>query len=156
MGENVAKQSPDPKVDVRMAIRILIVEDDEILASLMASVLTDAGYQSDVATSPERAHGTYDLVVSDYMAPAYVPGQPWPFLDRLRTLSRGGPILGCTGHQDALADHPATLGISAVTSKPFDVDELLQTVERLLEQGQRVADASPFRKPAGKSFLAPG
>jgi len=158
MNENVANLSPktsEAQAEERTAIRILIVEDDEILASLMASVLTDAGYLSEVATSPEHAQGTYDLVVSDYMAPAYVPGQPWPFLDQLRTLSQGGPILGCTGHQDALADHPATLGISAVTSKPFDVEELLQTVERLLEQGQRVADASPFRMPDDTSLLRP-
>src|SRR3712207_3485950 len=116
--------------------KILIVEDDEVLASLMATVLADAGYESEVAPSPEQARGTYDLVVADYLAPQFEPGQPWPFLEQLRALSGNGPILGCTGHQDALADPVATLGISAVTSKPFDVDDLLQTVEQLLEHGQ--------------------
>ncbi len=127
-----------------MAQRILIVEDDLALANLLAAVLADAGYESHVATSVAQARGTYDLVVSDYLAPIFTPGQPWPHLDELRALTAGGPILGCTGHQDALSDLPSTLGISAVAAKPFDVDELLQTVERLLEEGTRVANASPL------------
>ena len=47
-----------------MTRRILIVEDDLALANLIAAVLADAGYEPDVATSPETAKGTYDLVVS--------------------------------------------------------------------------------------------
>ena len=119
--------------------RILIVEDDETLAGLMASVLTDAGYESEVVQSPDAARGpagAYDLVVSDYLAPSYVPGQPWPYLDRLRELSRGGRVLGCTGHHDALADEPAQLGVTAVTSKPFDVDQLVRVVDDLIREGQ--------------------
>src|SRR6266508_474498 len=105
-----------------MARRILIVEDDETLAGLMASVLSDAGYESEVVQSPERARGTYDLVVADYLAPSYTPGQPWPYLEKLRALSKGGRILGCTGHLEALSDVPSRLGVVAVTAKPFDVD----------------------------------
>jgi CheY-like chemotaxis protein len=125
--------------------RILIVEDDAILASLMATVLKDAGYESDTTASPDTVQGVYDLVVADYLAPEFIPGQPWPFIDRLRALTGGGPILGCTGHQDALIDSPSTLGVSAITSKPFDVDELLETVERLLAEGTEIAEASPIR-----------
>lgn len=128
----------------RMANRILIVEDDTALASLMAAVLEDAGYEAEIVTSPESAEGTYDLVVSDYLAPSYVRGEPWPYLDRLRDLARGGPILGCTGHQDALNDLPSNLGVAAVTTKPFDVDELLNTVSQLLIHGRRLAEASPI------------
>jgi DNA-binding NtrC family response regulator len=119
--------------------RILIVEDDETLAGLMASVLADAGYESEVVQEPEAARGpagAYDLVVSDYLAPAYAPGQPWPFLDQLRALSRRGKVLGCTGHHDALADEPDALGVTAVTSKPFDVDQLVRVVDDLIREGQ--------------------
>ena len=119
--------------------RILIVEDDEALAGLMASVLSDAGYESEIVPSPDDAslpNGTYDLVVSDYLAPSYLPGQPWPFVDRLRALSRGGRVLGCTGHQDALADEPDLLGVTAVTSKPFDVDDLIKMVDGLIAEGR--------------------
>ena len=127
-----------------MTRRILIVEDDLTLANLMAAVLADAGYEPEVATSPQQARGTYDLVVSDYLAPVFEPGRPWPYLDELRALTGGGLILGCTGHQDALADELDSMGITAVAAKPFDVDDLLRTVEQLLEHGARVAQASPL------------
>lgn len=130
--------------------RILILEDDRVLADLMASVLADAGYEPNVAVSPEAAEGTYDLVVADYLAPAFVPGEPWPHLDRLRHLSRGGPILGCTGHLDALAVSATSLGINAVATKPFDVDDLLKEIRRLLDEGTRVAQTPPVpRRGAG-------
>ncbi|HEU5316176.1 MAG TPA: response regulator [Chloroflexota bacterium] len=137
------------------ARRILIVEDDATLAGLMASVLSDAGYQPDVVPSPEHAQGQYDLVVADYLAPAYVRGEPWPYLEKLRALSKQGRILGCTGHQDALSDALAHLGVAAVTSKPFDVDTLVRTVTELIEQGQRVADASPIGPLPAGTVLAP-
>ena len=61
--------------DVR---RILIVEDDATLGKLMAGMLEEAGYTPHVVASPEAAQGSYDLVVADYLAPAYRPGAPWP------------------------------------------------------------------------------
>lgn len=111
---------------------ILILEDDAVLAELMANVLADAGYVTDVAASPAAAQGTYDLIVADYLAPRFVPGQAWPHLSELRALSRGHPILGCTGHSDALEEPAANLGVNAITLKPFDVDELLQQIDALL------------------------
>ena len=128
--------------------RILIVEDDEALAGLMASVLTEAGHEPEIVQSPDAAsaeNGTYDLVVSDYLAPSYVPGQPWPFLEQLRALSRGGKVLGCTGHHDALADRPDLLGVTAVTSKPFDVDNLIRVVDELIEEGRATLAARDSR-----------
>ena len=66
---------------------ILIVEDDAVLADMLAAVLKDAGYAADVSATPEAARGTYDLVVADYLAPSYAPGRPWPHLDALRSLA---------------------------------------------------------------------
>lgn len=124
--------------------RILIVEDDAVVAELMASILEHAGYQSEITASPQAVRGTYNLVVADYLAPAYVPGKPWPFLDALRRLSNGAPILGCTGHRDALLDSPSTLGISAVAVKPFDVDDFVEEIERLLAQSSDRAGMVPI------------
>lgn len=118
------------------ARRILIVDDDEVVANLLASLLSDAGYASVVIRSPEDAQGaqgTYDLVISDYLAPSFVPGEPWPYLEDLRRLSGGGPVIGCTAHQDAVFDHPSDLGVAAVVVKPFDLDHVLATVERFLD-----------------------
>ncbi len=117
--------------------RILIVEDDEVLAQLMASVLDEAGYRSDIAPFPEAACGAYDVVIADYLAPQYVPGEPWPHLEALRRLSRGGPIIGCTGHVSAADEPPERLGVQAVVAKPFDVDELVQRVQEALARREQ-------------------
>jgi two-component system, OmpR family, response regulator QseB len=123
--------------------RILIVEDDLDLGTLMVGLLEDAGYSPQLVTSPELATGRYDLIVADYLAPRYLPGAPWPHLERLRHLgvSAGVPILGFTGHQEALGDDPHRLGVAAVAVKPFDLDDLLRTIERLLG-GRGDSDAS--------------
>ena len=113
--------------------RILVVEDDADLGALLTGVLQLAGYQSELVSSPEASGGPYDLIVSDYLAPAFAPGAPWPYVERLRSLGEGAPILGCTGHHDALSAEPDVLGIDAVTGKPFDLDDLLETIERLLK-----------------------
>lgn len=114
--------------------RILILEDDLVLGALMVSMLADAGYTAEAASSPLEVSGSYDLVVADYLEPAYVRGQPWPHLDTLRLLANGGPILGCTGHPEALEEAPAALGVTAVAAKPFDIDEFITIIDRLLAE----------------------
>ena len=112
--------------------RILILEDDEPLGALMIGALEGEGYAAELVTSLEAARGPYDLIVADYLAPAYCPGARWPQLDRLRALGTDVPIIGCTGHLDARADEPSTLGVAAVAIKPFDLEDLLTVIERLL------------------------
>ncbi|HVG96008.1 MAG TPA: hypothetical protein VNK05_03865 [Chloroflexota bacterium] len=116
------------------AQRILVLEDDADLGALLVGILEDAGYVPDLVTSPEGVSGTYDLAVADYLAPRFLPGQPWPHLDRLRALGAHGPlpVIGCTGHKDALADDPARLGVAAIAIKPFDLEVFLDTVARVL------------------------
>ncbi len=136
---------------------VLIVDDDTSLARLMADILVDAGYTAQVAPSPAMAEGTFDLVIADYLCPSFAPGAPWPFLERLRALS-AGPILGCTGHHEALQDPPEELGISAVLTKPFDVDELVSEVHRLtrgeLHCGRTAATGAAEADRLGQSGVA--
>ena len=125
-------EGPDAAMATQAAQRILIVDDDEVIASLLAALLSDAGYQPSVVTSPLEAKGTFDLVICDYLAPSFVPGQPWPHLDTLRRLAGDSRIIGCTAHQDAASGAPEVLGVSAVLTKPFDLDDVLAAVEQLL------------------------
>ncbi|MDQ3702395.1 MAG: hypothetical protein M3442_15965 [Chloroflexota bacterium] len=120
--------------------RILIVEDDEPLGALMMGALEGEGYRAELVTTLEAARGPYDLIVADYFAPTYTPGARWPQLDRLRALGTDVPIIGCTGHLDARVDEPGLLGVAAVAIKPFDLQDLLTMIERLLAARARPAD----------------
>ena len=114
------------------AQRILVLEDDADLGALLVGILEDAGYAPDLVTSPEGVMGTYDLAVADYLAPRFARG---PL-----------PVIGCTGHQDALADDPARLGVAAIAIKPFDLEVFLDTVARVLGSGH---DAPGVYSPRG-------
>ena len=73
------------------ADRILVVDDDPGLRSLLADYLTDAGFEVDLAGDGEQmrreiARGMPDAIVMDLM----LPGSRWPRADA-RGASRRRP-----------------------------------------------------------------
>jgi DNA-binding response OmpR family regulator len=55
----------------------------------------------------------------------------WEVLDRLRAMGDAPPVVLFTGHH-AATERALDAGAAAAILKPFDVDDLLATVERLL------------------------
>ena len=113
--------------------RVLVVEDDLSLRALLASVLVDAGYR---VLTAEHGRAALDLVDSGF-APDLILLDLWmPVMDgraflrayRQRTAARV-PVVVVTAALHADAE---VLGVDAVVGKPFDVDDLLATVERYL------------------------
>ncbi|HET8647928.1 MAG TPA: response regulator [Vicinamibacteria bacterium] len=116
---------------------ILVVEDDAPLARLIEALLDSAGYRVISAGDGERALESVRsdhpaLVLLDLTLPKL---DGWEVLERLR--AAGGcrpPVILFTGHHAAL-DRALEAGAAAAILKPFDVDDLLNTVERLLPEG---------------------
>ncbi|HKO59051.1 MAG TPA: response regulator [Thermoanaerobaculia bacterium] len=110
---------------------ILIVEDDEPTQNLLQAVLRRFGYSTELASNGAEAIGllkqkAYAAVVLDLMMPA-VSGR-----DVIDFLSAGvtpTPVVICS------AAGPAALAgldpnvVKAVVRKPFDIDELVETVK---------------------------
>jgi DNA-binding response OmpR family regulator len=108
--------------------RILLVEDEFLIALDTMDVLTQAGYEVvGPATSLERAHGlieceVFDAAVLDVnLGGTYV----WPVAERLA--DRGVPVVLLTGFGNGL-QVPAKLQASPRLGKPLRENELLEAI----------------------------
>jgi two-component system OmpR family response regulator len=110
------------------AMRVLVIEDDERLADVLARGLADAGYDVQVRrTGPEGVVAamadTFDALVLDWM----LPGQDGPSVCReLRARGNHTPVLMLTARH-AVPDRIGGLdaGADDYLTKPFAFDELL-------------------------------
>lgn len=117
-----------------MPRRLLIVEDEAPLCSLLRAVMTDAGYAVTTAADGragwERlAKGGYDLVLANVMLP-YVDGRELLARVRADPALRHTPFVLMSAHPPATAESD---GAAAFIAKPFDHDVLLATIERVLD-----------------------
>jgi DNA-binding response OmpR family regulator len=115
-------------------VRLLIVEDDPELASILADGLADHHYEvvvaPDVAAARERAVlGTYDVMILDVLLPG---GSGFDLCAQIRSRGIATPILMLTA-RDAIDDRVRGLeaGADDYLTKPFAFRELLARVRAL-------------------------
>jgi DNA-binding response OmpR family regulator len=122
-------------------MRILLVEDDELLAEVIAEFLSDHFYIVDVIADGETAWQQikmldYDLVLLDIMLPEL---DGIALCKRLRSQRYSVPILMSTA-RDTSTDK--VLGLDAGADdymvKPLDFPELLARIRALLRRGNYV------------------
>jgi len=119
-------------------MRILIAEDDPILADGLAASLRDSGYLVDcVATGAEADYASanfeFDLLILDLGLPKM---SGLEVLKRLRSRSRELPVLILTA-QDAVEARVRGLDLGAddYLPKPFALEELKARVRALARRG---------------------
>ncbi len=117
--------------------RVLIVEDEEPIRSLLASALGAAGYEvcgapnAQTALSLSRAQ-TFDAAIIDIK----MPGMDGIELSRgLRALDSDLPVIIITAHADVgTARDAIRMGAYDYIAKPFDLDDVLLSVARAAER----------------------
>jgi DNA-binding response OmpR family regulator len=126
-------------------MRILLVEDDVMVASGIKLGLTDAGYAVDWVGSAERAMEviraeTFDLAVVDIGLPDM---DGLALTRQMRKNGHGMPVLILTA-RDALQDRVQGLDIGAddYMVKPFELPELLARLRALLRRSQAATSAT--------------
>ncbi|MDI9493086.1 MAG: response regulator transcription factor [Bacillota bacterium] len=123
-------------------MKVLIVEDEKLLADSIRSLLTKKGFEVDVAYDGESGLeyaelGIYDLVILDIMMPEM---NGYEVSKRIRAKRLGTPILMLTAKSE-VEDRITGLNAGAdyYLTKPFDTRELLACVNALLRrQGAQV------------------
>ncbi len=123
-------------------VRILVVEDDQSAAVMLAKGLREHSYAVDTAGNGEVALfrvtiNDYDLIILDLMLPR-IDG--FEVCHRLRADGAAVPVLMLTA-RDSIADRVSGLDIGAddYLTKPFDFQELLARVRALLRRGPVLA-----------------
>ncbi|WP_286934374.1 sigma-54-dependent transcriptional regulator, partial [Pseudomonas sp. UBA6554] len=121
---------------------ILIVEDETIIRSALRRLLERNQYQVSEAGSVQEAQerfsiATFDLIVSDLR----LPGAPGTELIKL---GQGTPVLIMTSYASLRsAVDSMKMGAVDYIAKPFDHDEMLQAVARILRDRQNAPAAAP-------------
>jgi two-component system, NtrC family, response regulator HydG len=132
---------------------ILIVEDETIIRSALRRLFERNQYQVSEAGSVQEAQERYsissfDLVVSDLR----LPGAPGTELIKM---AAGTPVLIMTSYASLRsAVDSMKLGAVDYIAKPFDHDEMLQAVARILrdhQEAQRSPLSEASSKPPGKA-----
>lgn len=128
--------------------KLLLVDDDAELSSMLEQILTKEGYQLTLAADGETGlhralSGSYDLILLDVMLPG-IDG--FQLLQRLRQQLRNTPVLMLTARgDDDDRVKGLELGADDYLPKPFNPRELVARVKALL---RRTPNTSVTPEPA--------
>jgi CheY-like chemotaxis protein len=114
-------------------LRVLVLDDDQILRQVTSSILDRSGYIVDAAEDGESGwealrSGKYDLVVTDNDMPRLTGLQ---LVERLRSQGIKIPVILASASVDLgeADDHPG-LALVAILHKPYPLAELLDAARR--------------------------
>ena len=134
--------------------RVLVVEDEALVAMALEDFLSEAGFTvvlaSDAASAVKKLEAEFhdfEAVVTDIRMPGSLSG--WDVGERARKLRPNMPVVYCSG--DKGADWAAR-GVpnSIMLLKPFSMTELVATLAQLMDDshsqvGKAVSAAGPGR-----------
>jgi len=137
--------------------RVLVVDDDDSLRQLVAEALREARYRVELAANGAEAlrlmrRRLPHAIVLDLMMPQ-LDGSGFVELMRLNPRFAAVPVLLVSAADDA-GEAATRLGARAYLKKPFEIDDLVQTIANLVGAPlpARVEPSPQFDEP----FVADG
>ena len=116
--------------------RILVVDDDPLVADSIRRMLIFDGHQVELASTGEEAlqlfsNKQFDLTLVDYEMPKMKGDQ---LAAAIKALAPAQPVVMFTGYAEAVQSRLDGTGpVDAVLGKPFDLAALRQTLAKLLK-----------------------
>jgi signal transduction histidine kinase/ActR/RegA family two-component response regulator len=129
--------------------RILLVDDEEGIADLVAKILEQQGFRVVTRTKSTGALELFrkepdriDLVITDQAMPEMSGTE---FTGAIKKIRPDIPVILCTGYSRTVSsgDEAEKLGLAAFLLKPVDREELIRTVRRVLDEGNSGTPLQP-------------
>ena len=113
-------------------VNVLIVDDQEAIRATLRTALDDEGFTVETAANGREALDILErwkpcVILLDLMMPVM---DGWAFREEQRRAGSTVPVvlLSAAGGLD---EHERSLGAAAVISKPFDIDRVISTIEKV-------------------------
>ena len=138
-GRAALQQPPSPPSASSGQRQILLVDDDELILSSVGEVLGDLGFNvttcdcgADALTYYRDHYQQVDLIILDLIMPEMDGRETF---EKLKEINPRVRVLICSGYsQDPMSNQAGDENIVGFLAKPFEIDELAQTVVGYLEQ----------------------
>lgn len=120
--------------------KLLLVEDDSLMLEVLKELLSDSGVSVDTSINGAEGYrkfseNDYDLIISDIQMPVLNGVE---FLKKVRSKDSQSPkFMLLTGYSTYKNEEVFKLGANSLMNKPFEFDDLINEVQKLLN------DSSP-------------
>ncbi|OGL46570.1 MAG: hypothetical protein A2149_00350 [Candidatus Schekmanbacteria bacterium RBG_16_38_11] len=149
------KESKETEDEKPVPVKILIVDDEEILRNMLTDVLTEEGYQVSQAPNGEEAvnmlkENYFEIVLTDIMMPGL---DGIGVLRAAKEIEPGSDIIVMTGYASVeTAIESIRLGASDYITKPFNIDQIKIVIARTIQRRvlERKAQEGEFYKEISK------
>jgi two-component system, cell cycle sensor histidine kinase and response regulator CckA len=137
--EEIHTQSPSDNVlPVEEKMKVLLVDDEELILSSLKNALIHLGYDAVAVKSAREAlevfrttPQTFNLVITDLTMPQITGVE---LAKKLMDIQTDIPIILCTGFNDVIhEDEAKAMGIRELLLKPSSIKELKTAISRALE-----------------------
>jgi CheY-like chemotaxis protein len=118
-----------------MALKILVVDDTLVIRQFLEEVLTDIGFEVDLAEDGRVGYelalkGNYVLILSDVHMPV-MNGEE--MVRKIKKSRPDIPIIMTDSYPDKLAQKAARAGAICCLAKPFDLEELRDKIKMVIK-----------------------
>jgi CheY-like chemotaxis protein len=121
--------------------RILVVEDEDEVRQLLSDILASEGHEVVVAANGSEGievfkHNTFDLVFSDLGMPDM---SGWEVAGEIKSINSTVPVILVTGWNIEITNSEnRTDSVDKIIQKPFEVKQVLRTVQEVMEHKEQV------------------
>jgi CheY-like chemotaxis protein len=119
--------------------RILIVEDNEVIADMLSQYLTSLGYATVTCVNGEdgfdvylNSKNSFDLIITDQTMPG-MNGDA--MIKKILVINPQQPVILCTGYSDSINEEQAlAMGVKHFLMKPVSIVMLGKLVREVFDE----------------------